>query len=422
MIVLIALLVVSAVSFSSAHQVAADISPRSTVSPSCDLLVTVDGARNGLRKIDTAGKVSEVSLGDFPFDVVASSDGKFAYVSLYAESSLQIVDLAVMKRVTSISVGEGPNGLEISPDDRKVYVAAAGGMSVVDTASRRVERTITLTSTPYDVVLSPDGHFLYASLPLESRIVRVDLSTSTTTYASVPEWPGLMAISPDGTRVFTTHETVDKVSRIDTATMTATSIAVGDTPRGIDLAPDGSVLYVVNQNDKTLSMIDTSTLSRRNVGVGVGAYDVTVDANGRRAYVDNYWSDDVSVIDTSTASVLGTLSLGSGSEPWNIETVCPKPAPFTRPGSVTDLFVFANFFCGPCTNAWVLFTDPADTSDFEVFLNGRRVTCAQKGFFFSLALCEVKPLTPGSAMTLAVVPVNGTIRGSTASTSITLRP
>ena len=415
-------LLASVVPFTSGQPVTADSTPRSTVTPSCDLLVTVDGARNGLRKIDTAGKATEVRLGDYPFDVVASSDGRFAYVSLYAEGSLQIVDLSTMTRVASIPVGNGPNGIEISADDRKVYVAVAGAISVVDTTSRRLERTITLPNTPYDLVLSPDANFVYASLVLEDRVVRIDLATNSSTFVKLPDDPRLMSISPDGTRVFVAHEAADQISRIDTATMTATSIAAGDTPRGIDMSPDGSTLYVVNQGDETLSLIDTSSLARRSIAVGDGAYDVTLDANGRRAYVNNYWNDDVSVIDTSSSTVIGTISLGNGSEPWNIETVCRPPTPFTRPGAITDLFVFANFFCGPCTDAWVLFTRPAGATDFEVFLNGRRVTCAQKGSFFSLALCQLRPLSPGTAMTLGVIPMNGTIRGSAASTSLTLRP
>ena len=389
--------------------------------PSCDLLVNVNGSRDGLLKIDTTGKSTEVKLGDFPFDVAVSSDGKYAYVSGFAENTLHVVDITTMTKVVSIPVALGPNGIEVSPDDRKVYVAVAGGIDVIDTTTRKIERFIQFDDTPYDVALSPDGNFLFASLWFGGKISRYDLINNTSTSVSVPTHPGLVSISPDGTKVFVTHQETDQVTRVDTATMTATSVTVGDQPRGIDISPDGKTLYVVDQASRTLSFIDTTSLARRTVAVSDGAFDVTVDTSGQRAYVNNYFNDNVSIIDTATAKVVGTVSLGSGSESWNMETVCPAPAPFTRPGPIKDLFIFANFFCGPCTNAWVLFTRPAGATDFDVVLDGRRATCANKGYFFDLALCELKPLTPGRASTIGVVPTNGTIRGSTASQPLTLR-
>lgn len=389
--------------------------------PSCDLLVALDGPRNGLLKIDTTGKSTEVALGDFPFDVATSHDGRLAYVTGFRDGVLYVVDLATMSKVATIAIGTAPNGIEVAPDDRKVYVAALAGVVVVDTATRRVERTVTMSGTPYDIALSPDGNVLYASIWFGATVERVDLATSTSTTVKVPTNPGLVAISPDGTRLFVTHENANQLTRIDTATMTATSTRVGNKPRGIDISPDGRTVYFVDQVDRTLSIVDAATFTRRTVAVGDGAYDVTIDATGSRAYVDNYFDNSVSVVDTSTAKVLGTLPLGGQSEAWNIETACPVPTPFERPGTVNDLSTFANFFCGPCTSAWLLFTRPPGATDFEVVVDGRSTACTLKGYFFDLALCQLTSLTAGRTVTIGVVPVKGAIRGSTATTILTLK-
>jgi hypothetical protein len=87
---------------------------------------------------------------------------------------------------------------------------------------------------------------------------------------------------------------------------------------------------------------------------------------------------------------------------------------------ITDLAVFANFLCGPCTNAWLLFTTPPDTTNFTVTINNTPTTCTQKGTFLGLSLCEITQLTPGST-TFAVTPLNDTTRGTTTTASITLR-
>ena len=87
---------------------------------------------------------------------------------------------------------------------------------------------------------------------------------------------------------------------------------------------------------------------------------------------------------------------------------------------ITDLAVFANFLCGPCTNAWLLFTTPPDTTNFTVTVNNTPTTCTQKGTFLGLSLCEITQLSPGST-TFAVTPLNDTTRGTTTTVSITLR-
>ena len=93
----------------------------------------------------------------------------------------------------------------------------------------------------------------------------------------------------------------------------------------------------------------------------------------------------------------------------------------TPPDPITDLTVFANFFCGPCTNAWLLFTLPVDATDFAVTVNDSATTCAQKGNFFGLALCEIIGLAPGPT-TFAVTPLNDTTPGAASTVSVTMRP
>ncbi len=90
------------------------------------------------------------------------------------------------------------------------------------------------------------------------------------------------------------------------------------------------------------------------------------------------------------------------------------------PRAITDLTVFANFLCGSCTNAWLVFTTPSDATDFAVAVNGTVSSCARKGTFFGLSLCELTRLTPGPT-TFSVTPTRGTERGPTASTVVTMR-
>lgn len=417
----VAIALAVAASLSSLPVSAAQSLTRATSTPSCDVLVTRDGSWNGLYKIATDGTTSEVTLGDFPIDVVTSSDGRTAYVAGHGTGELFVVDVMNMKKLATIDTEEAPIDLALSADDGTVYVAATGGVHVVDTATRRQSRFIELDSSPFAVELSPDGTILYALLTYDNEMVVVDLVSNTRRTVAIPDSAESSAITPDGRYLFVTHREIDKVSRVRTADLRVDTFTVGDAPRGIAVLPNGSAVYVVNQDAHTVSVVDVQSLASSTIAVGDGVYDVTIDDEGKRAYVNNYWEDTMSIIDTTTRTVIGSLPLGSVNASWGVDTACRSTTTLARPKDVKDLFIFANFFCGPCTNAWILFTRPADTTDFSVFVDGRRATCAQKGYFFDLALCELIGLVPGSPTTFSVIPTNGSVSGRTAATSMTLR-
>lgn len=396
-------------------------SPLSSTTPSCDVLVTRDGTWDGLYKIATDGTTSEVKLADYPIDVVTSSEGRTAYVAGYGSGEVHVVDVATMRKLASIKTEPTPIALALSADDATLYVAATGGVQVIDTVTRKQTRFITLQSSPFSVELSPDGTVLYALLSFENSLAVIDLATGSRRFATIPASAESTALSPDGRFLYITHRDIDKMSRIRTSDLRVDTIDVGDTPRGIDVTPNGLEVYVVNQEAHTVSVVDAQSLATSTIPVGDGAYDVTIDADGKRAYVNNYWEDSMSIIDTTSRTVIGSLPLGLTNASWGIDTACRTAATPARPGLVKNLSTFANFFCGPCTTAWVLFIKPANTTDFTVYANGQPLSCAQKGYFFTLALCQLTGLTPGVSMRLSVVPNNGSIFGATASTLLTLR-
>ena len=386
------------------------------------MLVTRNGDWDGLYKISPTGTTSELKLTNHPIDVLSSSDGRIAYVAGYGTGEVHVVDIATMKKLASIKTEAAVIDLALSADDGTLYAAATGGVHVIDTATRKQTRFITLKSSPFAVELSPDGTVLYAMLTYDNTLAVVDLPTGNLRTTAIPQSAEASVMSPDGRFLYVTHREIDKLSRIRTSDLRVDTVDVGDAPRGIDITPSGSEVYVVNQDAHTISVVDTTTLTSSTIAVGDGAYDVAIDTDGKRAYVNNYWDDDMSMIDTSTRSVIGTLPLGVASQTWGIDTVCRAATPPARPGLVKNLSTFANFFCGPCTTAWVLFIKPANSTDFTVYSNGQPTTCAQKGYFFTLALCQLTGLTPGVPMRLSVVPSNGSTFGATASTLLTLRP
>ena len=65
----------------------------------------------------------------------------------------------------TISVGDNPKGVAITPDGTKAYVTNLDyhTVSVINTATNTVSATITVGDGPYGVVITPDGTKAYVT-------------------------------------------------------------------------------------------------------------------------------------------------------------------------------------------------------------------------------------------------------------------
>lgn len=88
--------------------------------------------------------------------------------------------------------------------------------------------------------------------------------------------------------------------------------------------------------------------------------------------------------------------------------------------TITDLVVFANFLCGPCTTAWLIYTSPPDFTNVTITLDDNSVTCNRSGVVFGLSVCELINLTPGTHR-VTVTPTRDETQGSPTSTGFSLR-
>src|SRR5678810_514552 len=90
---------------------------------------------------------------------VAAVAAPKAYVGLFKDDAVAVIDTAQNKVVGTIPVPKGPHGPVITPDGRKVYVSSDGAstVSVIDTAGDRVVEHIEVGATPHGLAMSPDG-------------------------------------------------------------------------------------------------------------------------------------------------------------------------------------------------------------------------------------------------------------------------
>lgn len=116
--------------------------------------------------------------------------------------------------VTQISVGKNPEGIDISPDAREVWVAhrGDGGLSIIDTANDRVKETIKIGGAPIRVKFTPDGKRVLVSDSQGGDVVIMDAATRREIKRiKVGAVPVGILMQPDGRRAFVASTQANRV-------------------------------------------------------------------------------------------------------------------------------------------------------------------------------------------------------------------
>lgn len=185
------------------------------LSPDGSTLYAADGLANLLVGLDVTTGLAKfaVPVGEQPYGVAVSGDGRRIYVSDWADAKVVAVS-AGGSVVGAVPTGGHPNALVLSPDGRTLYVACANDnvVDVVDTGAMRVRAAIDVAlyphspegATPDGVALSPDGRMLYVADADADAIVAVSLRGTPSIAGALPVgwYPTDVAVSRDGKRLF----------------------------------------------------------------------------------------------------------------------------------------------------------------------------------------------------------------------------
>ena len=67
--------------------------------------------------------MSPIPVGEQPFGIVSSPDGKWVYVANYGSDSVTVINTDWNMPYYTVGVGDGPIGVAISADGRRLYNA-----------------------------------------------------------------------------------------------------------------------------------------------------------------------------------------------------------------------------------------------------------------------------------------------------------
>src|SRR5881409_1665299 len=284
-----------------------------------DAVAVLDTAQNKV--------VGTIAVPKGPHGLVVTPDGRKVYVSSDGASTVSVIDTATDRVVASIEVGANPHGLAVSGDGSRVLVLGWGSNRalVIDTALDRVIGAVPVAQ-PHNGTLSRDGRTAWVASQQQgaTALVRLDLATWKE-MARVPldKTPRGLELSPDGRRIFFTLAGVDAIQVLDTATNEiVTQIPVGTSPHYTPFTPDGRWALAVIQGPGELGILDTtSNTLAGTVAVGKTPHWSTSSSDGRMAYVTNESSNDTSVVDLANRTVTATIPVGNAPRKIAVQPV-----------------------------------------------------------------------------------------------------
>jgi YVTN family beta-propeller protein len=297
--------------------------------------------------------LARVPSGPDPHEVIASPDGRLAFVSNYgggAYNTLSVVDLVAQKALPRVDLGalRGPHGLAFGGGELYFTAEANKVIGRYDLAAQKIDWVLgTGQNRTHMVWVSKDLDRIYTSNVSSGTITIIDKVTGAPGGFGPPppggpgsnRPPGPPPPMPNGPRPPDWNETV---------------VRVGRGSEGFDVSPDGKELWVGNSQDGTISIIDLATKSvtqtldanvkganrlkftpdgslvfvsslgggslavfkaasrqeAKRIPLGHGAAGILMQPDGSRAFVACSPDDYVAVIDLKTLEVTGRIDAG----------------------------------------------------------------------------------------------------------------
>ena len=238
--------------------------------------------------------LAKVPVGNDPHEVIASTDGKTAYVSNYgggAYNTLAVVDLVARRPLSAVDLGalRGPHGVDFVAGKVWFTAEAAKAIGSYDPATGKIDWILGTGQNR--------THMIWVS-PNVQQIVTSNVSSGTVSIIdkTAPHPPG----GPMGPPAGDWDETVVKV---------------GNGSEGFDVSPDGKEIWVANAQDGTISIID---FAARKVSDTLdadvrGANRLKFTPDGSRVLVSSLRNPDLVVLDASTRKTIKRIAIGHGS-------------------------------------------------------------------------------------------------------------
>jgi YVTN family beta-propeller protein len=292
-----------------------------------NLLLALSKSDHTLSIVDpaTLKVLAKVPVGEDPHEVIASADGKTAYVSIYgggAFHTINIIDLVALKAKPEVDTKPlfGPHDLVYV--NNKLWFTAEGSKAVgrLDPASQKIEWSMgTGQDRTHMLYVTPDANNIY-TININSGTVSI-LSNSpqnarenwAQTLIPVARGSEGFDITPDGKSLWTVSGQDGSISIINLAEkkQDATIDAKILGANRLKFTKDGKYALIASLRLGQLVVYDVASRKEwKRIEIGRGAAGILVQPDNKRAFIACTPDHYVSVIDLNTWTVTGKLDVG----------------------------------------------------------------------------------------------------------------
>lgn len=226
----------------------------------------------------------------------------------FAESSMAnpLVDKA-------IPVGDSPWDVAVSNDGRQALVSTANAVEVVDLISGQMTSRVVMTRPRQISVAPQDG--LAAAIVGDNRTAIAIFDFKSSRIVRSADIPGDLQdlqFSADGTELFAAAGAFGKfgtVHRLDASDLTIkSSLSVRENPRDLTLGPDAVTLYIACTGTDGILAWDTRTADQvKTITTRPGPRSIAFSPDGRLGYITYAYNPGISVFDRATGNVIEEL-------------------------------------------------------------------------------------------------------------------
>jgi YVTN family beta-propeller protein len=270
--------------------------------------------------------------GPDPHEVIASADGKLAYISNYgggAYNTISVVDVVQHEALPVIDLGglRGPHGLVFAGG--KLWFTAEGSKAIgsYDPSTKKIDWILgTGQNRTHMLFVFPDLNRVITSNISSATLTIIDKKTSRGPGPGAPsrvDWdetvipvgPGAEGfdVSPDGNEIWAANAGDGTISIVDLVgkKVTQTLQANVSSANRLKFTPDGKLVLVSSLRGADLAIFDAAARKEyKRVPIGHGAAGIEIEPDGARAYVSCTPDDYVAIVDLKSLAVVGHIQAG----------------------------------------------------------------------------------------------------------------
>ena len=279
--------------------------------------------------------ITKVPVGPDPHEVIASSDGKMAFVSNLGGGrlhELNIIDLEHGNALDNFDSGPmiGLHGLDYAGG--KLWFTAEGAKSIgrYDPSSHRIDWIMgTGQDRTHMIYVTPDQKHIYTTNVSSSTVSILEYAQTTSPPGVPPRMDWFQTIipvakgsegfdvTPDGKQLWTAGAEDGMLSIIDLNSKNVIATIEGKVQGAnrMKFTLDGHYVLISTLRGNDLIVFDVNTRKEfKRISLGSGAAGILMDPNGTRTFVASTNGNYIAVIDLKTWQISNRIDAGGGPD------------------------------------------------------------------------------------------------------------